>query len=113
MIQPKSKLVHNFSAGPCILPNEVLIQSAQACVDFEGTGLSILEMSHRSKEYIPVMENAINLVRELLQVPSDYAILFLQGGASMQFCMVAMNLLPDGKKAAYLETGVWAKKAAC
>lgn len=111
MIQPKSKLVHNFSAGPCILPNEVLIQSAQACVDFEGTGLSILEMSHRSKEYIPVMENAINLVRELLQVPSDYAILFLQGGASLQFTMLVQNLLPVNGKADYINTGTWATKA--
>lgn len=100
---------HNFGAGPGILPEVVLRKSAEACINFNDTGLSILEISHRSKEYEAVMENARNLVRELLNVPSDYSILFLHGGASTQFTMAPANLLRT--KAAYVETGVWANKA--
>lgn len=103
---------HNFGAGPCILPQEVFKQASQAVLNFNDTGLSILEISHRAPEFVAVMDEAINLVKELLNVPEGYSVVFLQGGASLQFCMVAMNLLPEGKKAAYLETGVWAKKAA-
>jgi phosphoserine aminotransferase len=103
---------HNFGAGPCILPQEVFKQASQAVLNFNDTGLSILEISHRAPEFVAVMDEAINLVKELLNVPTGYSVVFLQGGASLQFCMVAMNLLPEGKKAAYLETGVWAKKAA-
>ncbi|TKB97749.1 3-phosphoserine/phosphohydroxythreonine transaminase [Pedobacter cryophilus] len=102
---------HNFGAGPCILPQEVFKQASQAVLNFNDTGLSILEISHRAPEFVAVMDEAINLVKELLNVPAGYSVVFLQGGASLQFCMVAMNLLPEGKKAAYLETGVWAKKA--
>jgi phosphoserine aminotransferase len=102
---------HNFGAGPCILPQEVFKQASQAVLNFNDTGLSILEISHRSKEFIAVSEEAIEIVKELLNVPSGYSVLFLQGGASLQFAMVAMNLFQEGKKAAYLETGVWAKKA--
>lgn len=100
---------HNFGAGPGILPEVVLRKSAEACINFNDTGLSILEISHRSKEYEAVMENARNLVRELLNVPADYSILFLHGGASTQFTMAPANLLRT--KAAYVETGVWASKA--
>jgi phosphoserine aminotransferase len=102
---------HNFGAGPGILPHEVLKQSAQAVVDLNGIGLSILEISHRSAEFEAVLDEAIKLVKELLEVPAGYSVLFLQGGASTQFALVPYNLLPEGGKAAYLETGVWANKA--
>jgi phosphoserine aminotransferase len=102
---------HNFGAGPGILPHEVLKQAAAAVIDFNGTGLSLLEISHRSPEFEAVLDEAIKLVKELLEVPEGYSVLFLQGGASMQFAMVPYNLLPEGGKAAYLETGVWANKA--
>ena len=102
---------HNFGAGPGILPHEVLKQAADAVVDFNGTGLSILEISHRSAEFEAVLDEAVKLVKELLNVPEGYSVLFLQGGASTQFAMVPYNLLPDGGKAAYLESGVWANKA--
>ncbi|NQD70951.1 3-phosphoserine/phosphohydroxythreonine transaminase [Sphingobacterium shayense] len=103
---------HNFGAGPCILPKEVFQEASQAVIDFNNTGLSILEISHRSKDFEQVMQEAEELVRELLNVPQDYSVLFLQGGASQQFAMVPMNILPEGGKAAYLDTGVWATKAA-
>lgn len=103
---------HNFGAGPCILPKEVFQEAAQAVLDFNNSGLSILEISHRSKDFEEVVAETESLVRELLHVPADYSILFLQGGASQQFAMVPMNLLPEGAKAAYLDTGVWASKAA-
>ncbi len=102
---------HNFGAGPGILPQEVLKQSADAVLDFNGTGLSILEISHRSPEFEAVMNEAVSLVKELLNVPEGYSVIFLQGGASSQFSMVPYNLLPQNKTAAYLETGVWATKA--
>lgn len=103
---------YNFGAGPGILPHEVLKQASQAVVDFNGIGLSILEISHRSAEFEAVLDEAVKLVKELLQVPEGYSVLFLQGGASTQFAMVPYNLLPDNGKAAYLESGVWANKAA-
>jgi len=102
---------HNFGAGPGILPHEVLKQAAAAVIDFNGTGLSLLEISHRSPEFEAVLAEAIKLVKELLEVPDGYSVLFLQGGASTQFAMVPYNLLPEGGKAAYLESGVWANKA--
>lgn len=102
---------HNFGAGPCILPKEVFQQASEAVIDFNNTGLSILEISHRSKEFEAVIDEATQLVRELLSVPQGYSILFLQGGASLQFAMAPLNLLPEGGKAAYLDTGVWATKA--
>lgn len=101
---------HNFGAGPCILPQEVFKQASQAILDFKD-GLSILEISHRTSEFEKVVEEAGKLVKELLNVPEGYSVLFLQGGASLQFAMVPMNLLADGGTASYLETGVWAKKA--
>ena len=102
---------HNFGAGPCILPQEVFKQASQGVLEFNNTGLSILEISHRAPEFVAVMDEAIALVKELLNVPAGYSVVFLQGGASLQFTMVAMNLLPEGKKASYLDTGVWSKKA--
>ena len=103
------KKVHNFNAGPCILPREAVEASIEALKDFAGTGMSVIEMSHRSKEWEAVMDECRALWRELLNIPEDYDILFLGGGASSQFLMVPMNLMET--KAAYLETGVWAKKA--
>jgi len=102
---------HNFGAGPGILPQEVLKQAAAGVIDFNGMGLSILEISHRSPEFEAVLDDAVKLVKELLEVPEGYSVLFLQGGASMQFAMAPYNLLPEGGTAAYLETGVWANKA--
>ncbi|WP_457127463.1 3-phosphoserine/phosphohydroxythreonine transaminase [Mucilaginibacter sp. HD30] len=102
---------HNFGAGPGILPHEVLKQAAAAVVDFNGMGLSILEISHRSPEFEAVLDEAVKLVKELLGVPEGYSVLFLQGGASTQFAMVPYNLLPGTGKAAYVESGVWANKA--
>ncbi|RZK48690.1 MAG: 3-phosphoserine/phosphohydroxythreonine transaminase [Pedobacter sp.] len=101
---------HNFGAGPCILPQEVFKQASQAVLDFKD-GLSILEISHRTPEFEGVLDEAVRLVKELLNVPAGYSVLFLQGGASMQFNMVPYNLLPIGGMAAYLDTGVWANKA--
>lgn len=103
--------IHNFSAGPCILPKEVLEKSAAAAINFNDTGLSILEMSHRSKDFVAVMDNANSLVKELLKVPSDYEVLFLGGGASLQFTMTVQNLLPINGKAAFVNTGTWASNA--
>ncbi len=100
---------HNFSAGPSILAHEVIEKTAQAVLDFNGSGLSILEISHRSKDFEAVIEEARQLFIELLEIPEGYSVLFLGGGASMQFCMVPFNLME--KKAAYLTTGVWASKA--
>ena len=100
---------HNFCAGPSILPREVIEQTAQAVLDFNGSGLSILEISHRSKDFQAVLDEAVALFKEILNIPEGYSVLFLGGGASMQFCMVPYNFLE--KKAAYLNTGVWAKKA--
>jgi len=101
---------HNFGAGPCILPQEVFKQASQAILDFKD-GLSILEISHRTPEFEAVVAESVKLVKELLNVPEGYSVLFLQGGASLQFAMVPMNLLSEGQTAAYLETGVWANKA--
>lgn len=100
---------HNFYAGPSILSDYTIKNTADAVLNFAGTGLSVLEVSHRSKEFSAVIEEAAALVKELLEVPDGYSVLFLGGGASMQFCMVPYNLLK--KKAAYLETGTWAVNA--
>ncbi len=104
---PMKKL--NFYAGPSILSEFTIKNTADAVMDFNGTGLSILEISHRSKEFQAVMDEAQALTKELLDIPEGYEVLFLGGGASLQFCMVPFNLL--NKKAAYLDTGVWASKA--
>ena len=100
---------HNFNAGPSILPREVIENTAKAILDFNGSGLSLMEISHRAKDFQPVVDEAVALFKELLDIPEGYSVLFLGGGASLQFCMVPFNFLQ--KKAAYLNTGVWAKKA--
>jgi len=102
---------HNFSAGPCILPQEVLKTASEAVLNFNNLNLSLIEISHRSKDFVAVMDNAVALVKELLEVPVGYSVLFLQGGASTQFLMSAMNLLKTNGKAAYLNTGTWSDKA--
>lgn len=100
---------YNFGAGPSILPPEVMKATADACVEFQGMGLSLMEISHRTKEFQAVMDEAQALFKELLDIPEGYSVLFVGGGASLEFCMVPYNLLE--KKAAYLNTGVWARKA--
>lgn len=103
---------HNYSAGPCILPQEVFEKSAQAILDFNNSGLSILEISHRSKDFVAVMDEARALVLELLNLEGKgYEVLFLGGGASMQFLMAPYNLMKVDGKAAYLDTGTWASGA--
>ena len=103
--------VHNFSAGPCILPQEVLRKAAESIIDFEGTGLSIIEMSHRSKPFEEVMAKAQHLVKELLDAPDHYQVVFLGGGASLGFHMIPQNYMRIGGKAAYANTGEWASRA--
>ncbi len=100
---------HNFYAGPSILPEFTIKNTAEAVLNFEGTGLSVMEVSHRSKEVVAVMDQAIALFKELLDIPTGYQVVFVGGGASTQFCMVPFNLL--NKKAGYLNTGSWASKA--
>ena len=104
--------VYNFSAGPSCLPEEVLNACAAEMMDYNGTGQSVMEMSHRSKAYEPIIQDAETMVRKLMNVPDNYKVLFVQGGGSTQFAMVAENLGIHTGKAAYIETGVWAKKAA-
>ena len=100
---------HNFSAGHSILPREVIEEKAKGVLDFNGSGLSVMEISHRSKDFQAVMDEAVALFKELLNIPDGYSVLFLGGGASTQFCMVPYNFLE--KKAAYLNTGVWSQTA--
>ncbi|MBP3681953.1 MAG: 3-phosphoserine/phosphohydroxythreonine transaminase, partial [Rikenellaceae bacterium] len=100
---------HNFNAGPSILPREVIEKAAAAVLDFDGLGLSILEISHRSKEFDAVMDDAVALFRELLNIPENYKVIFVGGGASTQFFHIPYNLLET--KAGYINTGVWSKKA--
>lgn len=100
---------YNFNAGPSILPQSTIENTAKAILDFNGIGLSIMEISHRSKDFQPVVDEAVSLFKELLSIPEGYQVVFLGGGASLQFCMVPYNLLE--KKAAYLNTGTWASKA--
>lgn len=102
--------VYNFSAGPAVLPEEVLKEAAEEMLDYQGTGMSVMEMSHRSKAYEQIINEAEADLRELMQIPDNYKVLFLQGGASQQFAMIPMNLMKN-KKAAYIVTGQWAKKA--
>ena len=103
--------VYNFSAGPSCLPEEVLRECAAEMLDYQGSGQSVMEMSHRSKAYKPIIEGTEAKIRSLMKVPDNYKILFLQGGGSTQFAMVAQNLAVRSGKAAYINTGVWAKKA--
>ena len=104
--------VHNFSAGPCILPQEVFQKSSESIIDFNNSGLSLIEISHRSKDFVDVMEKARSLVKDILNIPSTHDVLFLQGGASLGFLMSAYNLMAENKTGGYLVTGAWAKKAA-
>jgi phosphoserine aminotransferase len=103
--------VYNFSAGPAVLPEEVLQQARDEMMDWHGSGMSVMEMSHRGKEFMAIAETAQADLRELLAIPSNYKVLFLQGGATSQFAMVPMNLLRGQGKADYIHTGEWAKKA--
>ncbi len=105
------KKIHNFSAGPCILPQEVFEKSAEAILNFNGMGLSLLEISHRSKEFIAVMDEARAIAKRLLRLGDDYEVIYMGGGASFQFVMIPYNLLSPNGKAAYTDTGVWASKA--
>ncbi|MFK7948480.1 MAG: 3-phosphoserine/phosphohydroxythreonine transaminase [Saprospiraceae bacterium] len=102
---------HNFSSGPAILPQSVMEEAAKAIVDWNGIGLSVLEVSHRSKEFSAVMEEAQQLTKELLHIGDDYSVLFLTGGASSQFYMTAINLLNQDETACYIDTGNWSAKA--
>lgn len=103
--------MHNFNAGPSILPKEVVEEASRAILDFQGTGLSLLEIGHRTPLFTAVMEEARSLVRELMQLDQDHEVLFLQGGATLQFVQVPMNLLDQGQTANYTETGTWSEKA--
>ena len=102
---------HNFSAGPAILPAPVLKEAGKAAANYQGMGLSLLELSHRGPEFTAIIEEANALMREIIGLPEDYHVLWLSGGASTQFFMVPFNLLDDGETAAYLDTGTWANKA--
>ncbi len=102
--------VYNFSAGPAVLPEEVLREAAEEMLDYRGTGMSVMEMSHRSKAYDAIIKEAEQDIRDLMGIPDNYRVLFLQGGASQQFAMIPMNLMKR-KKAGYIVTGQWAKKA--
>ncbi len=102
--------VYNFSAGPAVLPEEVLMEAAAEMLDYNGTGMSVMEMSHRSKDYQKIIDDAEADLRELMNIPDNYKVLFLQGGASQQFAMIPMNLMKNGV-ADYIITGQWAKKA--
>ncbi len=103
--------VYNFSAGPAALPTEVLAQAQADMLDWNGTGMSVMEMSHRGKDYMSIAAKAEADLRQLMNIPDNYKVLFLQGGASSQFAMVPINLLRDKKSADYLLTGQWSKKA--
>lgn len=102
--------VYNFSAGPAVLPEEVLLEAASEMLDYRGAGMSVMEMSHRSKTYQKIIDDAEQDLRDLMQIPDNYKVLFLQGGASQQFAMIPMNLMKNGV-ADYIITGQWAKKA--
>ncbi|ATW23574.1 3-phosphoserine/phosphohydroxythreonine transaminase [Candidatus Formimonas warabiya] len=103
--------VYNFSAGPAMLPEPVLMKAAEEMLDYNGSGMSVMEMSHRSKVYLSIIENAEALLRKLMHISDDYTVLFLQGGASQQFAMIPMNLLGGNRKVDFIHTGTWTKKA--
>ena len=102
--------VYNFSAGPAVLPEEVLKEAAAEMLDYEGTGMSVMEMSHRSKAFEKIITEAEQDLRDIMNIPDNYKVMFLQGGASQQFAMIPMNLMKN-KVADYIVTGQWAKKA--
>ena len=102
--------VYNFSAGPAVLPEEVLKEAQAEMLDYKGTGMSVMEMSHRSKAFDQIIQEAEKDLRDLMHIPDNYKVLFLQGGASLQFAMIPMNLMKN-KVADYIVTGQWAKKA--
>ena len=104
--------VYNFSAGPSMLPESVLKTAADEMLDYKGTGQSVMEMSHRSKEYGAIINEAESLLREVMNIPDNYKVLFLQGGASSQFAAIPLNFMNGSGKADYVITGQWAKKAA-
>lgn len=106
------KRIYNFSAGPSVLPGTVLAKAAEEMTDYRGSGQSVMEMSHRSPVFEEIIGEAESLLREIMEIPKNYKVLFLQGGASLQFAMLPLNLLPEGGSADYVETGVWAAKAA-
>ena len=112
-IQEENKMarVYNFSAGPSMLPKEVLEEAASEMLDYKGSGQSVMEMSHRSKEYQAIIDETEADLRKLMNIPDNYKVLFLQGGASSQFAMVPLNLLNKSGKADFVITGQWAKKA--
>ena len=110
-MKPVTATIHNFNSGPSVLPKEVFQQASEAILDFNNTGLSILELGHRTPLFISVMEEARNLVRELMQLDNDHEVLFLHGGATTQFMQVPMNLLNENDIASYTETGTWSVKA--
>jgi len=103
--------IYNFSAGPATLPKEVLKKAADEMLDYKGCGMSVMELSHRVKEFTQIIEAAEADLREIMNIPENYKVLFLQGGASLQFAMVPMNLMVKNKKADYVHTGQWSKKA--
>lgn len=103
--------IYNFSAGPSMLPEQVLEKAAREMLDYKGTGMSVMEMSHRTKTYEGIIENAEALLRKLMNIPENYTVLFLQGGASQQFAMIPMNLMGKNKKVDFIHTGTWSKKA--
>ncbi|MGF1643216.1 MAG: 3-phosphoserine/phosphohydroxythreonine transaminase [Thiotrichales bacterium] len=105
------RTVYNFSAGPAMLPESVLIRAREEMLDWNGSGMSVMEMSHRGKEFMSIAERAERDLRELMAIPSNYKVLFLQGGASLQFAMVPLNLMGVSGKADYVNTGAWSKKA--
>ena len=106
-----SNRLHNFSAGPCTLPLEVLEEAQSEFVDYQGAGMSLIEMSHRGRHFDDVANEAMANSMEVFNVPDDFSVLFLQGGALLQFSMVPMNLLTNGQKGAYVNSGTWAKGA--
>ncbi|HBC76658.1 MAG TPA: 3-phosphoserine/phosphohydroxythreonine transaminase, partial [Candidatus Wallbacteria bacterium] len=106
-----TKRIHNFNAGPAALPLEVLEEAQRDFIDYKGNGLSVLEMSHRDKVYDNILKDAEKDLKELYSIPDNYTILFLQGGATLQFAMIPLNLLADGRAGDYINTGTWATKA--
>lgn len=103
--------IYNFSAGPAVLPKDVLLKAREEMLDWHGSGMSVMEMSHRGKEFLQIASEAESDLRDLLSIPTNYKVLFLQGGAHTQFSMIPLNLLGDRKSADYIETGIWSEKA--